>query len=220
MKRRPSAMVLLAALMPLFCFASSSRWDGEYWQYLNWTQVKWGRCKLYVRAELRLNDDFSNAFYYRISENFAFNALSWLDLEAHYSYLYHKSAGTTEFVNVNRWEVEVNPFIKLKDGSTIKWRNRLEILDQQGEPKLQYIFRHRAMAIYPVNYGNLIGINISDEVFYNFDTRRFTQNRFVPLELMFKLTDRTTFNVFMMVRNWLSSNKWYRSIVLGTELSF
>lgn len=203
--------------------ARASQWDGEYWQYLNWTNWECVPYKLYTVAEARVNHDFSKFYYYRITENFAYQALSWLDLEAHYSFVYHESRGATHFKNTHRLEFEVNPWMRFDNGITLKWRNRFEFLKKQGVSHIQYVLRDRLLALFPFeNCGRITAFKIYDEVFYDCTLGKVTQNRIVPIELTLKVNECTALDLFMMVRNFfgLSSHKWYRSIVIGSELSF
>lgn len=201
----------------------SKKWDLEYWQYFNWKNWEKDPYKLYTIGEFRLNRDITRPYYYKITENFAIRALPYLDLEVHYSFLYKKTRGNTRFTNTQRLEFEANPFVQWDNGFTLKWRNRLELLKKQEVSTIQFVFRHRIMAIIPLeNTGKLTSLHIYDEVFYDFDTHKFTQNRFVPVELSFELTPKTRLNVFFMVRNFvnISSNEWFRSFVLGSNLEF
>jgi len=79
------------------------------------------------------------------------------------------------------------------------------------------------MMIYPLEEcGKLVAVKWGDEVYYDFDTTKFTQNRLIPLELTFALSPHTTVDLFFMIRNFFSfsSHKWYRSFVVGSEVCF
>lgn len=206
-----------------FCSAAASPIYGEYWQYFNGTNWERGPYRLYTIGEMRYKSSLTSIYYYRIAANFAYQVKPYLDLEAHYSYIYNKSEGAARFSNVNRLELEVNPSKRFENGIALKWRSRLELLKQEGVAYIQFVFRDRLMVQIPIkNCGRLTSIHLYDEVFYDFKTHRFTQNRFVPLELSFALNQKTHLEVFFMVRNYysLSSDRWYRSLVLGSALRF
>ncbi len=212
-------------LLTLFYFncAFGSKTDTEYWQYINWKNWEHGPYKLYTIGEIRLNKDISRVYYYRITENFSFQAFPGLDLEAHYSYITNKSKGATQFKHTSRLELEVNPTLNFDNGISATWRNRLELLKKQRVSHIQFVVRHRALLSFPIeNWGCLTSIKTYDEVFYDFDTNKFTQNRFVPFQLSFVLHRDLTINMFLMLRNFFSfsTSKWNRSIVLGTEVQF
>jgi hypothetical protein len=205
------------------CSLSAKKWDWEYWQYVNWTHWHCGPQKLYVLGEVRFDKDFSSFYYCRIAENYAYTPMPNLDMEAHYSYIYYKPHGTTKFVHTNRLELELNPIIILKDGIFVQCRNRLDILKRQSVNHIQFVYRQRTMFVFPVeNYGKLTAVRIYDEVFYDFDNSKFTQNRFVPIEVVFDLNEKCNLSAFFAVRNFFSfsENKWLNSFVLSSQLSF
>lgn len=199
----------------------AAEWDAEYWQYVVLNQWKKGPCKLYALGDVRINKGISKLYYCRIAENFAYQALSDLDLEVHYSFLCSKPRGAPRFHRSNRLELEINPLFRFKNGITLRWRNRLQLIKTQGIPYIQFVFRHRFMTVFPIReWGPLTSIHVYDELHYHFDTNKITQNRFVPLELSFALNRHTSMSIFLMVRNFINSNQWYRSIVTGSELKF
>ena len=204
-----------------FNFLNATSWDAEYWQYFDWKNWEKGSYKLYTQAEVRLNRNSSRFCYLKISECFAYQALPCLTLEAHYSYLYHKGRGSPHFINTGRIELEVNPKWKLHDAVTIVWRNRFELIKNAHIPRWGTAFRHRVgIVLKPFDKERLVSIGCSNEVFYDFHTRKFTQNRFKPLEISFEIVEDKFFDFFLMVRNFFSSNRWYKSLVVGGELEF
>jgi len=105
----------------------------------------------------------------------------------------------------------------------LKWRNRYELIKKQHLSQLQSVFRHRVMIVFPIkNGGSFLSVNCSDEVYYDLNTHQFTQNRLIPMELTCLFNSKLSMNLFIMLRHFFSSssNQWYRSIVLGSELTF
>lgn len=203
------------------CVIDAAEWDAEYWQYVLLNQWEKGSCKLYALGDVRINKDISKFYYYRIAENFTYQVLPDLDLEAHYSFLYSKPRGAPRFHQSNRLEFEINPLFRFKNGITLRWRNRIQLIKGQGIPHIQFVFRHRFMTVFPIrDWGQLTSINVYDELHYHFDTNKITQNRFVPIELSFALNQHASMNIFLMIRNFINSNQWHRSIVVGSELKF
>ena len=221
LKRR--SILLTFFLIAFTCLSSgyASKWDLEYWQYFNCKNMECCSFKLYTTGLIRLNKDISRFYYYRITENFAYQALSWLDLEAHYSFLYSKPRGALRFTTKNRLEFEVNPTFCFGNCATLQWRNRLEIIKRQHISQLTYRLRDRLMVKVPVQYcGKLCSLNFYDEIFYNFNLKKFTENRFVPIEMSFILCEQINIDVFFMIRNFFRTDRWYNSFVLGTQLEF
>jgi hypothetical protein len=196
-------------------------WDVEYWQYFKGENGQSGPYNLSTTAEIRFNRDISRIYYYRIAENFTFRASPCVDLGAHYSYIYSQSKGAAQFTHTSRFEFELNPFFTLRSGISLKWRNRLELLKKQQVSSMQWIARHRPLISIPIENGTaLSAVHVYDEIFYDFDISKFIENRFIPIELAFILHQKFTLNVFVMFRHFYASEKWYRSIVLGTEAGF
>lgn len=217
-------ILILSTIASLnFSILYASKWDVEYWQYLNWKNWECSPYKLYTIGEMRLNHDVSKFYYFKISENFAYQVHPRLDLEAHYCYLYSKGRGATNFTNTNRIELELNPSLPLNDGITLNWRNRMTFIKKQSIEHIQYVFRHRFKVVFPItNCSHLVAFSCSDEIYYDMGISKLTQNRFIPAELTFQLLPKLEVDVFLMVRNFFStsSDKWYRSIVLGSEFHF
>lgn len=207
--------VLLFFSLPLF----AADWGREYWQYLTWNQVEVGKHQLFFRGEARFFDE--RFYYYRLSENYAYQVLPHLGLEAHYSFIHEKSIGALNFTNRHRLEFEINPSVTLCNQIELRFRNRLELIKHENVAQWQFVLRHRTMAVFPIeNCGPLFAWRVSDEVFYSFASLLFTQNRFIPMELAFRATDDLEIDLFFMVRDFISSSKWRRSFVLGTNFEF
>lgn len=197
-------------------FLYATKWDVEYWQSLKWKNYENCQFKLYTDGQIRINKDLSRVYYYRISECVAYSVFPDLDVEAHYSFLYLKNRGATRFNNVQRMELEVNPSLPLNDCVSLRWRNRYELIKKQDSAFYRSVFRHRVLVQYKMEDYTM---SASDEVFYDFKTHKFTQNRWMPLQINFDVK-KMNLGFFFMLRNFYTSNKWYRSVVLGSEVNF
>lgn len=190
----------------------STGWDVEYWQYLNIENGRWGSCRLYTVGEARLYHWLTRPNYYRITEAFAYQARPWLGLEAHYSFLYLKSRGTPKFHKVNRLEFEVNPSFGI-----FRWRNRLDVVKREGVSSIRLVLRSRLIASLPTTWGSY---DVFDEVFYDFEHGKWTQNRFVPIQLNIKGCVDTSLFLAVRSRYSFGANKWFNSFVLGCQFNF
>jgi len=197
--------------------AYGSNWDVEYWQYFRKTNFQRGALKVYTSGVVRLDKDISRFYYYRLSENVAYSPVCWLDLEFHYSFIYSKPPGNPSFNTINRLELEVNPIFDFCTVN-IRWRNRLQIVRKQHISEWQYVLRERLMLRVPVCLCPLVSINFYDELFYDYNRKKVTENRLVPLELSFSFCI-IDLDLFFMVRNFYN-DKWYNSFVFGTEIAF
>lgn len=204
----------------VFNSLSAEKWDNEFWQFLSLDQWESDKHKLYLNTEVRFNYDYSKFYYFRLTQNYAYQLLSDVTMEAHLALLHTKSRGALEFTNRQRLELEMNPFFEF-DHFTVRLRNRLELLRIEGHPPIQFLFRQRTAFVFPLeNWGKLTQIGFSNELFYDYNISKFIQNRFVPLELTFKVQQEVNFSIYLMIRDFLSSSQWHKSLVLGSGLSF
>lgn len=203
----------------LFGQAYASHWDTEYWQFFGWNQWKCGKYEIYGNLEFRFDHDCSFLYYTRFSENFRYRVKPYLDLEAHYSYIHSKSIGAKHFNNITRLEFESNPHANWGPYG-FYWRNRFEILLTQNNPDPIYIYRHRSLFNYEID--DHWSYQMLDEVFYEFNISKFTQNRFTPIQMVYKLDCDLTLATFFMIRNHYSHtlDKWLNSVVFGSQLIF
>jgi hypothetical protein len=130
------------------------------------------------------------------------------------------NAAQRYFTNTYRLELEANPQFSWHRADVVL-RNRLELIKDERVPIIQKVYRARASIFYPLEgFGSLIGIGASEEVFYHFNQSRFTQSRFIPLELTFAEYQDHSISAFFMVRNFLSGTEWTTSWIFGTSLNF
>lgn len=213
---------LWIALILLPFIAEGAKYDVQYWQGFEWTNWESGRFRLYTNGLTRITHDVRHFTYYRLTEAFAYRALDDLTLEIHYSYLREKTVGATHFGTRNRIEVEVNPHHKFKNGIKVSWRNRMEFIKEQNRLHVQYVSRQRLTVTFPIkDCAPLKEVKIADEVYYNFNQKYFTQNRFFPIILNFGIAHSVSLDIYVMIRTHRSSSKiWHRELVFGSNLNF
>jgi hypothetical protein len=70
--------------------------------------------------------------------------------------------------------------------------------------------------------GRLVGAGIDTEVFYNYDTSRICENRFRPVKLTFKLTERAKLQLYFMLQSkrFGKSSSWDNAYVFGQSVGF
>lgn len=196
-------------------------WDMEYWQKLFWINYDSPCFTATTIGEIRFNHGCKRASFYRLSEWLSYKPLNWLSLDFTYTYIWDKPWDAPHFLWRQRYEIDINPKLDLDNGLTILWRNKMMFVKEQDVPKIRYVFRHRVTLIYPFeDRGHLKSVQCSDEVFYHFVNNRFSQNRFVPIQLNFAANDDLTIGVYLMIRNFESSLQWHRSLVLGSDFTF
>lgn len=203
------------------CGSLCASWDVEFWQLVNYTQLECRSVQISGFGELRLNRDISQISYVRVGENIACQVLPNLDLEASYFLIYRKPRGGTHYGFVNRLDLQINPFMYLAQNRLVQWRNRVMFLSIQHAPKILYVLTHRVQLVQSLTEcGMLVALKCSDEIYYNIGSGQFTQNRFIPIQLTIAFTPRVSLDLFLMVRNFMSSGNWYRSLVIGSQLEF
>lgn len=211
-------LLLIAILLSRKAY---SGWDVEYWQRAQWNMINNDCFTVGTQGEIRLNHGCTRAFFIKLTEVFVYKPFKWLNLGFNYSYLWDKPRGSPHFMWRQRYELDISPRLTLENGITIAWRNRMMFIKEQDVAKIRYTFRHRVSIIYPLEcWGNLKSIECQDEIFYHFLTHRFSQNRFVPLQLNYVFEEKYNLSVFFMIRNFESNAKWWRSFVIGSDLNF
>lgn len=201
----------------------STNWDTEYWQTFRWNnwKSKDRMLSFYTTGEARLNRDCSRPCYYRLTGNLVRQIRPYLDTEAHFSVIYNKSRGSLHFSNTQRLELEINPKISFTNGTHLKFRNRLELIKRQHSVQIQPVFRHKTSLTFPIKKGGFFHtLTCSEEFYYDLESHLFTQSRFFPIELNYIMAPNKSLNIYCMIRHFFSNNKWYRSLVLGTEFRF
>lgn len=196
----------------------ASNWDVEYWQYFRKKHVKGEILSVYTSGEVRLDKDITRFYYYRLTENVAVRPFCWLDLEAHYSFIYSKPRGASSFNTRSRIELEINPLIHFSNGVTAQWRNRLELIRKQHITEFKYILRERLLVKVPFCFCPIVSFHCFDEVFYDFDLKKVTENRLAPLACSLSFCG-INLDLFFMIRNFYNG-QWYKSFVFGSEIFF
>lgn len=204
-----------------FCSCLQASWDVECWLLGRHTQWECGAFRLYGLGEVRANHDISQISYLRLTEGLACQLLPNLDVEAHYTLIYRKPRGGTSYGFINRIELEANPFLHLSSDWLLKWRNRLMFLSVPKTSKIISVFSHRVDLVRPLaDSGPLVALRCFDELYFNITSNQMTQNRLIPLQLTLALAPSIVLDLLLMVRNFQSSGKWYRSVVFGSQVEF
>lgn len=194
--------------------------DREYWQRGQWTHYQGDAWKSYFTSEARFNQDWSRFYFIRLTENIDYQPCKNLECGVHATYIHRKPESQRYFTNTYRLELEANPQFSWRRIDFVL-RNRLELIKDEREPVIQKVYRGRVRISYPIEgCGSLIAVGASEEVFYQFNQSRFTQSRFIPLELTFAECQDHSISAFFMVRNFLSGTEWTTSWIFGTSLNF
>lgn len=198
-----------------------SSYDQEFWQSVKINQWEKAPFKAYFVSEVRLNGHARHPYYYRNTENFAYEACPHINLEVHYSFIREKSLNATSFLTRQRIELEANPHATFRNKTKMTSRNRLEIIKKQGVASLEYMQRSRLTFTVPIEgKGCLKSISCSEELFYNYSLKKLSQSRLIPLSVTLGLSSQLSLDLYLMVRNFYSSSAWRRSLVFGSNFNF
>lgn len=197
-------------------------WFTEYWQRLYYKTGECGRYELGTYAELRTKDHWKGFRFVMLSEQLKYNACKNLALELHYTYFHSANVvPKSPWRWTHRLEVEVNPTFDIDPKLKIRTRNRLEIRRIEKTPRIQYVFRQRTAFVVPLeNMGRLKSYTLHNELFYDFATHLFNQDRFSPCQLNFEITKEVNLDVFVLLQFFIHNTIWHRSFILGSQLNF
>lgn len=195
--------------------------DTQYWQRIYITHWKNDKWRFYTQLQFRFFDHPEHFRYSLVSPSIRYRPLSWLDLEFHYSWIESRPSSHEPFFPTHRLEFEINPFFKLDPSLTLYSRNRYELIKRHGTNQLHSTLRNRIKFEFTFkNKSCLEAVAIHDEIFFNLITNKFFENRFVPIELTFKLNKCLKISPFLMAK--IQENEegfWKTNMVFGTNLS-
>jgi hypothetical protein len=119
-----------------------------------------------------------------------------------------------------RLEFELNPRYAVGERWVFSSRNRFEFRWADGVDGRNERIRIRPQAEWIPPWGGPIkGIFMNNEVFYDFDQRRVTENRLTPFGLTFRPGDYAELRVYYLWRTTLLRGQWFDFHVMGVLLN-
>ena len=194
------------------------------WQSWNNAALRWfdgEHVSLTTAVEVRLTDDFSDATLFRAGQAAGTSLAPWLRADIAYRFTESKVASGS-YRHQHRAEFQLTPHRTLTDRVGVSFRNRVEWRWTQGAGQVNERTRHRLQFNYATpDWRPLRGLFASNEIFYDFDRGRTSENRFIPLGLSFRLHDHASLNLHYMLRSTrgASATSWSQAHVIGTGLS-
>ena len=195
--------------------------DGDF-QYWNTEEVSFKineDWKVKLEEEFRFGDDAGNFYYQHSDWGVTYSGLAeWFDLGVFYRHIFEETAGD--------WEQENRPHLD----ATVKW----ELLEFPMSDRGRFEYRNREDAEDSWRYRNKFTVKwphkitkaqiqpyIADEIFVDFDDRRFTVNRLYTGFSM-KLFKNLKADIFYLWQAKRSGGTWLDYNILGTnfKLSF
>lgn len=209
------------ALLPLLG-AVAARADDDFgsWHALSVTYFEDERWTLSTLGQLRYRDDSSRLYAYYLGHQVVRKVSPYLRIGGNYTYLPTKPAAGGGFKYQHRWETEVNPRWEVNARLTLDLRNRFEVRWLEGRGGTNERSRHRPQVTWRVTgFGPLETVAINNELFYDYDADRVSENRLTPLALGFRVNAQTKFSAYYMVRMIRGSEGWSNVHTLGTQVA-
>ncbi len=194
------SVLLLFTCASLCLLVQGDESDLQLWNELMLTEYQAKQWRTYTWAETRYDDSASwlglwmvqQKVYYRVHPDwevgFGGSYLDVKDLEGDWN---HQT----------RLELELNPRWELSDGSILVSRNRLEFraYDREND-RHGLVTRHRLLYSKRANwFGRMSRFEVSNEIFFDTQLGKVSENRLRPLNLFFDAGSRSTFNLFTQI---------------------
>jgi hypothetical protein len=221
---------LLALLILTVLFAVNVPWaraedDFGFWQQIDVKTLDTEKIDLSTYGEWRLRQDASDLTYWQASEKLRMDFWKNLGLGLNYTYLntksYNTRLGHDEMLYHHRIEFEAIPHWDLGKWAKFEMRDRVELrwIENQGADNTRY--RSRWLVDFPLkkNFLPFKSVYLSTEVFYDDSLHEFTEQQTVPLGLNFKINDKTSWKLFLMVQSKEKAGNWNTGEIIGTSLS-
>jgi hypothetical protein len=214
---RAIASLIVAGLLTAGAPARAGDFQTWHTVSLKWLDTKY--VDLTTAVHVRFTDDSSDFSLYRIGQEASADLLAWLQAGLGYRYTESKNAAG-EFRYQHRGEIELTPRAKLSDRLGVSFRNRLELIGNEGDANLNERTRHRLQLQWRTpQWEPLAAVFVSNELFYDFDRNKVSENRVIPAGLSFRLTDKARLSIHYMLRSVRGAEHWRHDHVLGTGLS-
>ncbi len=197
--------------------------DVRIWQEFMLREYKKGDWQTFTWGELRWVDDASRLGVWFLQQKVLYEADRNLQLGFGGSWIEVQNADDS-WTTLARFELEVTPKWKLGPDWSFSLRNRLEGRYWESRDwELEWVSRHRLSASRKLQgFGRLERYEFSNEVFYDYRVGRWNENRFRPVNLHFRLSERSTANLFLQVRSRRlgEDREWVHAFIVGMGLRY
>ncbi len=209
-----NVVTLCALLGPL-----QGRDDFQTWQEFNVKFYDSPKLDMYLFGQSRIGEDSSRRQVALINPKLHYAVHPSLTLAMNYTYLDIKSPHCSYTASQHWLEFEANPKIRFRpfDKLDLANRNRLEIRWIESDDRVHYWTRHQISMSTPLKgMGPFKRAFLSEEIFYDYTRNKIAENRFTPLCLRMKLTERTEMDFYAMVQSICDSGeRWNHRYVFG-----
>ena len=201
----------------------ASELDGDFriWNEYKLTEYSIDRWTTFTWAEARFVDDASRVGLWLLQQKAYWKPSDRLRLGIGASVLDAKQQ-SGGWNSQSRLEFELNPRWQLGNDSLLALRNRVELRSLESlDYAERVVSRHRITWARSIRGSyRLRRFEMSEELFYDFESGRISESRFRPANLFFSVGRRTWANVFTQIRSrrQLSEGSWEHGFILGFGL--
>ena len=222
--KKVKVIVIIINILFLFAEPLFARDDFQHWSQYLFKTIDTKYIDLFTWVDMRLKDDATTLTNAEVSEKAKFDFWKNLTLGLNYTYLNSKVssrlAGRDEFKFTHRIEPEMTPHWKVGDWLNLEIRNRVEFrwIEDNGANNTRY--RQKWTFDFPLkNILPVKSVYTGNEFFYDQKKHEYNEDWLTPLGVSFKVSDKTSFNVYYMIQLKKGIDDWSSSSVLGTVLS-
>jgi len=141
-------------------------------------------------------------------------------LQANFSVLETFNADESAQASWLRFEFEINPTFRLTDSLTLSFRDRIEWRWRDGGDEYTTRIRLRPQLDWTLHREGLFrGLYANNEVFFDFNQERVTENRLTPIGLLLRPSDHLDLRLFYLWRTTRAGQGWRNYHGLGVLAS-
>ncbi|PIQ85052.1 MAG: hypothetical protein COV74_10670 [Candidatus Omnitrophica bacterium CG11_big_fil_rev_8_21_14_0_20_45_26] len=202
--------------------SSLARDDAQYWsQYsIKWLDTKY--VDLVNFWDVRFTDDWSHVGLWFTRQQVRINPWKHLGFNVAYTYLeteVQNAAKTqNEYKYHHRLELELNPSWNLPNDWKLSNRNRVEFrwIEDKGSDNTR--FRQLWELEVPVKKLRIESVYLNNELFYDFSTQKFNEDRITPFGVKIKVCSKAYLKLFYLIQCKKGARDWSSNQVFGTQV--
>ncbi len=198
-------------------------WYSEYWQRMLWNVWSNPCLSFSLYGEIETGNHFKDIRYYHISAQFTHQLSNRISLGLNYTYIYSRPLIDEDgpWKWHQRLEFDLNRIFHVWARNYISTRNRLEVRKIEGNPQIGCRLRQRTMLVIPIKgRGWLKEYDCYNEIFFDIPKHRVVRDRICPIDLTFALSKTTELDVFTLLELFEEQGIWYKSFILGSQVTF
>jgi hypothetical protein len=196
--------------------------DTRLWQTIGINAYEDDNWRISAGGQTRLSDEGKYLGTWLLYPTVQYKLHPNLDLGASYLLEDTRSEAGDDYTRLHIFWLHASPHWQLNEKLKFGMRHLVGLREIESSDDY-WISRHRFSFDYKLeDYGRLVGIGASTEVFVRYDTDEVFENRFIPLKATFKLTDRSKLSLYLMAQSKraIGSSTWETAYVFGQSISY